>query len=86
MEEDRFGLLGAPVFARGHLRSYAALVGAPESEVIAAFDVGDLPEPTLLPAGGLAAAAPRPRRLWAVAIAVVAAGAAAGVAWWMTRH
>ena len=30
MEEDRFGLLGAPVFARGHLRNYAALVGAPE--------------------------------------------------------
>ena len=28
MEEDRFGLLGAPVFARGHLRNYAALVGA----------------------------------------------------------
>ena len=35
MEEDRFGLLGAPVFARGHLKNYAALVGAPEREVMA---------------------------------------------------
>ena len=50
MEEDRFGLLGAPVFARGHLRNYAALVGAAEAEVMAAFDVGDVPEPTFLPA------------------------------------
>jgi len=50
MEEDRFGLLGAPVFARGHLKNYAALVGAPEREVMAGFDVGDLPEPTFLPA------------------------------------
>ena len=29
MEEDRLALLGAPVFARGHLRNYAVLVGAP---------------------------------------------------------
>ena len=45
-------LLGAPVFARGHLKNYAALVGAPESEVMAGFDVGDLPEPTFLPGAG----------------------------------
>jgi cytoskeleton protein RodZ len=87
MEEDRFGLLGAPVYARGHLRNYAALLGAPEREIIEAFDVGDLPEPTLLPAAGVAPAAPpRPRRRLAVAIALVAAAAAGGVAWWMTRH
>ena len=50
MEEDRFGLLGAPVFARGHLRNYATLVGVAEREIMAAFDIEDVPEPTFLPA------------------------------------
>jgi cytoskeleton protein RodZ len=83
MEEDRFGLLGAPVFARGHLRNYAALVGASGQEVVDAFDVGDLPEPTLLPAGDRRPAArPRGPR---VAAAVVLAAAAGAAAWWLTR-
>src|SRR4029453_5082048 len=50
MEEDRLGLLGAPVFARGHLRNYASLVGASEREVMDAFEAGEVPEPTFLPA------------------------------------
>ena len=86
MEEDRFGLLGAPVYARGHLRNYALLVGAQEREVLAAFDVGERPEPTLLPVAERLAIAPsRRRRLWTVPIAVLAALAAAGAAWWVTR-
>jgi len=86
MEENRLGLLGAPVFARGHLRNYAVLVGAPEGEVLAACDAGDVPEPTFLPALERAPAA-RSRRLrpWFAAIAVLAAAAAAVAAWWMTR-
>jgi len=83
MEEDRFGLLGAPVFARGHLRNYAALVGASEQSVLDAFDIGDLPEPTFLPAGDRMPAAPM-RGRWVAAIVVIAA-AAAGIAWWLTR-
>jgi cytoskeleton protein RodZ len=88
MEEDRFGLLGAPVFARGHLRNYAALVGASEREVLDAFDVGDLPEPTFLTAGDRAPAL-RHRgrgRRFAVIAAIAAAAAAAGAfAWWRMR-
>jgi cytoskeleton protein RodZ len=83
MEEDRFGLLGAPVFARGHLRNYASLVGAPEQQVLDAFDVGDLPEPTLLPAGERLPA-PRSRRSRIAVLAVLAAAVAAG-AWWLYR-
>jgi len=84
MEEDRFGLLGAPVFARGHLKNYAALVGAPEGEVMAGFDVGDLPEPTFLPALDRAPIVrPRARWPWLAAAAVAVAGAVA--AWWLTR-
>lgn len=85
MEEDRFGLLGAPVFARGHLRNYAALVGAAQGEVMAAFDVGDVPAPTFLPALG---SAPAPRRGmrggWLAAGAVIAIAAAAA-AWRLLR-
>ena len=85
MEEDRFGLLGAPVFARGHLRNYAALVGAAEPEIMAAFDVGDVPEPTFLPALDRAPVA-RSGALqrWIMAVAVLAAAAAAA-AWWLLR-
>ncbi len=83
MEEDRFGLLGAPVFARGHLRNYAALVGASEQRVLEAFDVGDLPEPTLLPAGDRrpAARSRGPR----IAVFAALAAALAATAWWLTR-
>ena len=85
MEEDRFGLLGAPVFARGHLKNYAALVGAPEREVMAEFDVGEMPEPTFLPAGGRTPVGRgRLRWPWIVAAAVLAAAGAA--AWWLTRR
>ena len=85
MEEDRFGLLGAPVFARGHLKNYAALVGAPEREVMADFDVGEMPEPTFLPAGGRTPVAGRRGLLpWVAGLAVLAAAGAA--AWWLTRR
>lgn len=85
MEEDRFGLLGAPVFARGHLRNYAALVGAAEPEIMAAFDIGDVPEPTFLPALDRAPAVrSRGRGAWIAAAAVLAA-AAATAAWWLSR-
>jgi cytoskeleton protein RodZ len=83
MEEDRFGLLGAPVFARGYLRNYAALVGAPEQQVLEAFDVGELPEPILLPAGERIPVA-RSHGRWIAALVVLAA-AAGGVAWWLAR-
>jgi cytoskeleton protein RodZ len=86
MEEDRFGLLGAPVFARGHLRNYAALVGAPEREVIAEFDVGEMAEPTFLPAGAREPVA-RPGARWPWVLAIAALLAAAGAAgWWFTRR
>ncbi len=86
MEEDRLGLLGAPVFARGHLRNYAALVGATEREVMDAFEAGEVPEPTFLPALDRAPIGrSRSRRIWIAGVVVVAAAAAAALAWWMNR-
>lgn len=38
LEENRFADLGAPVFARGHLRKYALLLGLNPDDVIRAYD------------------------------------------------
>jgi cytoskeleton protein RodZ len=51
IERDDYALLGAPVFARGHLKRYAALVGLAEDDVVGAYDRSraQLAEPTLIP-------------------------------------
>jgi len=38
LEENKFDLLGAPVFARGHLKKYALLMGLDVSAVLSAYD------------------------------------------------
>ena len=83
LEANRFEALGAPVYAKGHLRKYAMLLGLSPATVLQRYDAlsGTPLEPTPIPA---AIAAPVPQRrsmpkaaLWiAFAIAV-----AAGVAW-----
>ncbi|MEX1994953.1 MAG: helix-turn-helix domain-containing protein [Steroidobacteraceae bacterium] len=84
MEQDRLALLGAPVFARGHLRNYAALVGAPEQEIMAACDVDDVPQPSFLPALELKPKT-RDRARWAWPItAVLLAVAGVAIYWWLT--
>jgi cytoskeleton protein RodZ len=37
LEENLFDVLGAPVFAKGHLRKYAELVGVPTDDVLADY-------------------------------------------------
>jgi len=37
LEENQFDVLGAPVFAKGHLRKYAELVGMPIDELLADY-------------------------------------------------
>lgn len=84
MEQDRLALLGAPVYARGHLRNYAALVGAPEQEIMADCDVEVVPQPSFLPALDLQPRARNHARwAWPVA-AVLLAIAVVAVFWWWT--
>jgi cytoskeleton protein RodZ len=83
LEANRFEALGAPVYAKGHLRKYATLLGLSPATVLERYEAlsGTPLEPTPIPA---AIAAPVPQRrtmpkapLWiALAIAV-----AAGIAW-----
>ena len=37
LEENLFDVLGAPVFAKGHLRKYAELVGVPTDDILADY-------------------------------------------------
>lgn len=87
MEENRFALLGAPVFARGHLRNYALLLGVPEQEVVADAGVDEVPEPSFLPALGLNSRA-RGRARWAWPVAALALAIVVVIAfwWWTTAN
>ena len=86
MEEERLALLGAPVFVRGHLRNYAALLGLPEEEILAAFGSGEIPEPSFLPAMDL-----RPkvhdhaRWAWPITAVLLAIAVVAAFWWWSAR-
>ena len=52
LEADRFASSGAAVYARGHLKSIAAAVGADAAPLLVAFDrVQGQPAPVLLPSG-----------------------------------
>jgi cytoskeleton protein RodZ len=45
LEDERFDVLGAPVFVRGHLKAYARLVGlSPESVLEAFHETDEFPE------------------------------------------
>lgn len=87
LEADRFAEMGARVFAQGHLRRYADLIGAPTAELLtdwaaqgatlAAPDLAKIPRAPLPAVDSQAWA----RRLGLVAAAVVIAV----VAWWILQ-
>jgi cytoskeleton protein RodZ len=62
IESNNFLLLGAPVYARGHLRKYATVLGLPPEVVISHYEtLTDVPvTPTVVPAS---VAAPPPQRV-----------------------
>ncbi len=49
MEQEEFGILPAPVYARGFLRSYASYLGLNPSELLPMFPVGEVEEQRLAP-------------------------------------
>jgi cytoskeleton protein RodZ len=53
IERDDFAKLGAPVFAKGHLRRYGAMMGLVADDLVVAYEhAGAQPEvPTLVPRG-----------------------------------
>lgn len=85
IETNRFSALGAPVFAKGHLRKYAAMLGVPVEEVLRRYEriAEGVDSPSLIPA----AHGSMPRRSisfspwYLVVIAVLVVGGI--VAWWV---
>lgn len=47
LETENYGILPAPVFARGFLRSYSGYLGLDPGELLPFFPVGHVEEPTL---------------------------------------
>lgn len=85
LEENNFDLLGAPVFAKGHMRKYAELVGVAVEDILSDYyqmnRAAGAP-----PVVGLKRAQPRDFNPvpWVVgALAVLVVGSAAY--WWFTR-
>lgn len=85
LEANDFAALGAPVFVKGHLRRYAALLGLAEDETVAAYERSKLQvqEPTLVPKSRLEMAPVRgkPRWPWVMGGAVSFLVAAALIAY-----
>jgi cytoskeleton protein RodZ len=86
LERDDLEALGAPVFAKGHLRRYGAMLGIVEGDLLAAYErAGHQPEtPTLVPKSRqeMMPVRGRPKWPWVVGgtlLFVLAAGLAAYV-------
>src|ERR1044071_5353863 len=82
LEAERFEVLGAPVFVRGHLKRYCELIGesAPELlEIYSAATKAVLPDHTRLPKVAPEAS---PSRLAVPALVVLIGFVLLGVVWW----
>ena len=66
LEADDFAALGAPVFVKGHLRRYAALLGLPDEDIVGAYEHSkqQIGEPTLVPRARLEMEPVRGRPRW----------------------
>jgi cytoskeleton protein RodZ len=84
IEAENFEALGAPVYARGHIRHYADLVAEPANELVQIYsNLAKVAQPDLTrivkaPAG------PDSSKLVAPALVVVAVFAVAGAIWWIS--
>jgi hypothetical protein len=72
LEQENFGVLPAPVYARGFLRSYSGYLGLNPTDLLPFFPVGHVDEPDLEPLPEV-----KQPRTWSMSgiIAVVAVGA-----------
>jgi cytoskeleton protein RodZ len=86
LEENHFDVLGAPVFAKGHLRKYAELVGIPAEDMLADYDLLNSSTGTL-PLVGAHRIAVRQVSVgpWVAGIVIIVMAAVA-VWWWFYQE
>ncbi len=80
LEAGRFASLGAPVYARGHLRKYAELLELDATELVSVFERQSAQLPELVPIVTAAATRPELSVKW-LAAAIIAA-IVIGAGWW----
>jgi cytoskeleton protein RodZ len=80
LEAGRFAALGAPVYARGHLRKYARMLGLDAETLVSAYETAQAPLPELVPLKP-ATRASRFRVSPAVVATVIAAAVTAALGW-----
>jgi len=92
LEADDYQRIGPTVYAKGHLKKYAALLGLPAADILAGFESRE-PSRAAPPAAGPSMLlsprddSPSPGRLSALQIAAcVAVALALGVWWWRPWH
>lgn len=83
IEDNRFEALGAPVYAKGHLRKYATLLGLSPATVIELYEglSGTPSEPLPIPAAIASPVWPERRRSSKLPWWIAAGIAVAGLAW-----
>jgi cytoskeleton protein RodZ len=94
IEGDRYAELGAPVFARGHLRRYAALLGLPGDEMIEGYDHSHAGPavPTLIPPASAHTPVRTPRNRRGVPaglsylLLALLLGGLLFASWWLWNH
>jgi cytoskeleton protein RodZ len=85
LESERFDLLGAPVFVRGHLKHYAELIGEQPAQLLELYTGATkpaMPDLTRLPK---VAPQGRPSRLAVPALVVLIGFVLLGVVWWLVQ-
>src|SRR5215475_7931050 len=84
IEADNYPALGAPVYARGHIRHYAELVGESANELIGFYsDQSKVGQPDLTQIVK-ASSAGDSNKLVLPALLVIAVFAIAGAVWWVS--
>jgi cytoskeleton protein RodZ len=82
LEEERFAVVGAPVFVRGHLRNYARLLGLDEDAILGAYRSAD-PSSELAPRLARERERPLESRPGPLALAAAAAVVVLAVVAWL---
>jgi cytoskeleton protein RodZ len=92
LEGDDYARIGPTVYAKGHLKKYAALLGLPPAEVMAGFDSGVQPRLEPRPAGPSMLLRPQddaPLSGGSTLVSVAACAVlalVAGIVWWRPWH
>ena len=85
LENNEFDTIGAPVFAKGHLKKYAQLVGIDEADVLK--DYYELTRSASMPP--VVSSRPKPRREMSpgpwIAVIIIVIGLASAY-WWLTSR